>query len=174
MSHQDRWLPSLGWEPRPFILAYDFSTDYLGVSQSNAKNGSCATEFLPQNKCLGSQEKSGCPQSVVPPSCGSARRAWRRRLQRPRRRSGGKPALTCPSSRDPPHFHTPRSQPPPRRLGDDFGKLGEATFPGDPDGRKEGSRSREEEKQKRPGRKARVRTGRAPGQEPGGDGPPRS
>lgn len=148
VSHQDGWPPSLGWGLGPFILAYGFSTDYLGVSESNAKNGSWATEFLPQNKLLGSQGKSGCPQSAVPPARGSARRSWRRRLQRPPRPSGGKLALTRPSSRDPPRSPTPRSQPPPRRLGDDFGKLGEATFPGDPGGREEGSRSREEEKQK--------------------------
>lgn len=52
-----------------------------------------------------------------------------------------------------------------------FGKLGEATFPGEPDSRRNGSRAREEEKRKRPGRKARVRAGWMPGQERLGGGP---
>lgn len=65
----------------------------------------------------------------------------------------------------------PRSQPSPRRLGDDFSKLGEATFPGKPDGKEKGSRAKEEGKRKRPRRKARVRAGRTPGREQREGGP---
>lgn len=71
------------------------------------------------------------------PSCLSVPRFGRRWLQRPARRRGREAGASPLELRESIALsHTPRSQPPPRRLGDVFGKLGEATFPGEPDGRR--------------------------------------
>lgn len=64
-------------------------------------------------------------------------------------------ALTRQSSEDRSRFqHTPRSQRPPPRLAEDFGKLGKATFPRESGPGRKGTELRKQGKRKRPGKGA--------------------
>lgn len=68
-------------------------------------------------------------------------------------------ALTRQSSEDRSRFqHTPRSQRPPPRLAEDFGKLGKATFPRESGPGRKGTELRKQGKRKRRG-KEQVRSG---------------
>lgn len=136
-------------------------------------------EFLPQSKLLKSGGKLGCPRSAVFPAT-PARPASQCRdpagagCSAQPGAAGGKPAQARWSSEDRSRSHTPRSQPPPRRLGDVFGKLGEATFPGEPDGRRKRRRAGIREKNERdPDQKRESRRAGRPGESGEEADPPR-
>ena len=195
-TNQDTFAPTLGWELRPWGGggAGGGSGDYSPapchhalprrlrgfreLRGSNRKNVSWATRIPPQKQAPWVLREIRVPWSAVPATRGSAPAIRLALAAAPspaaREKAGANPLELRGSialSHCPPPTPAPSSQPSPRRLGDDFSKLGKATFPGKPDGKEKGSRAREEGKRKRPGRKTRVQAGRTPGRERPEGGP---